>query len=480
MSIDDVSMARLTGGTSTEAQDDADTASLEDVKAEATRSWVHDSELLAARIQLAVMGMLTALFLFAPAPVDRESTVTTYTAQILLVLLALSVLRWVVPRDMTYKQLMLGVLSVGDALMLCVLVYSYHVQYEIPLAAVLKAPTFGYFFFMLALRSISLQSINVYVTGVGLTVGWGALTALAAAQTPPIGGFVQYVTSDTLLIGAEVDRCMVLILTTGVLGLGVHRIHKLLRHMDSLSAAAQKVEVDDAQQRQFRQVSAKVAHEIRNPLNAIHASVLVLARKASANGEQVGKPLARVTNSIERCERVINDMMEFSSAAVRDRSVVDFDDWLEEILNAGAEQIPNDVRLELHRGTKGAKVSVDRNQLSNAVDRLIVNAVEAIELRYSKPGSVGSGRIIVETRLVKKQVRLAIIDNGVGMDTDEIERVRQPLVTSKGFGVGLGLPIAQRVIEAHGGSLSIHSEPDKGTRVEMFLPPHDPSENEAD
>ena len=125
--------------------------------------------------------------MITPAPIDRETTVESDTAKLLSILVLLALLRWMLPRDFNRLKLMVVILAAADMAVLSSLIYSFHIQYDVPLAAVLKAPAFGYFFLYIALRSVSLQAFNVVVTGVFATLGWAVLTYLSFLQVPPSG-----------------------------------------------------------------------------------------------------------------------------------------------------------------------------------------------------------------------------------------------------------------------------------------------------
>ena len=107
------------------------------------------------------------------------------------------------------------------------------------------------------------------------------------------------------------------------------------------------------------------------------------------------------------------------------------------------------------------KIQVDVNRLQRVFVNLIKNAVEAMP---------NGGNLKITARLRDEFVELSFEDSGIGMDAEMLANVWQPFVTSKSKGMGLGLSICKRFIEAHGGTISVHSIPTQGTTIEILLP----------
>ena len=107
------------------------------------------------------------------------------------------------------------------------------------------------------------------------------------------------------------------------------------------------------------------------------------------------------------------------------------------------------------------ELEVDETQMKQVISNLMLNAAHACQ---------HSGDVSCRISRLESSVRLVIEDSGVGMPSDVLSRVFEPFYTTKSRGTGLGLPICQRIVEAHNGTLEIRSEVGKGTRVSIELP----------
>jgi signal transduction histidine kinase len=214
-------------------------------------------------------------------------------------------------------------------------------------------------------------------------------------------------------------------------------------------------------------VAATVSHELRNPLGAISASLAFLLQKTTGKGLGVERTLDRIDRNIERCNAIISDLLEFTRRHDLDRAPTEIDTWLEEVL---AEQaVPADILLERSLEAKN-EVAVDRDRFRQVVLILVNNALQALKDPAWRPVEGHRRRIAVRAESVGPEVRISITDNGPGIPTDVLPRIFEPLFTTKGFGVGLGLPIARRIVEQHGGAIGVTSAPGEGTTVTIRLP----------
>jgi signal transduction histidine kinase len=119
------------------------------------------------------------------------------------------------------------------------------------------------------------------------------------------------------------------------------------------------------------------------------------------------------------------------------------------------------VRIEMESPSDLPPVSGDDRQIEQLVMNLLLNAVQA-----SEDGEV----VKVTLASIGEIVRMAIVDRGKGMEKDEARRAFEPFFTTKAKGTGLGLPICRKIVEAHGGTITLKSERGKGTRVFVDLP----------
>ncbi len=119
------------------------------------------------------------------------------------------------------------------------------------------------------------------------------------------------------------------------------------------------------------------------------------------------------------------------------------------------------IRLQLEMSPELPSVKMDAEKLRQALLNLLKNGIQAIE---------NGGTVRIEARPLKDRIEVAISDTGAGISSDQMEKIFNYYYTTKEKGVGLGLPIAHRIIEAHGGQLKVESQLGSGTKVTVALP----------
>jgi signal transduction histidine kinase len=230
---------------------------------------------------------------------------------------------------------------------------------------------------------------------------------------------------------------------------------------------------------QLGQLTATVAHEIRNPLGAMRTATFVAKRKNK--DDTITPQLDRVENGITRCDDIITQLLDFSRAAAANKKPVGLDDWLAKTMQETAESLPASVTISLDLGLGSREVPCDEERLRRALVNLVNNASEAM---VGKDGSraganAGDPQITVSTRTNARGVVISVADNGPGMAADVLSRIREPLFTTKSFGTGLGVPAVEKIAEQHGGGLDIESEPGRGATSSLWLPLENPKKMAA-
>lgn len=223
---------------------------------------------------------------------------------------------------------------------------------------------------------------------------------------------------------------------------------------------------------QLGQLTATVAHEIRNPLGSVRTSAYLLARKIKDKGLAVEPQLERINNGVARCDAIITDLLEFSRTGTLQCEKRDLDSWLGKTVEEESARLPSSIEVECHLGLDGEEVVFDPSRLARVVVNLLNNASEAMLgkeetlARHADPPP----RIVIATRASVRGIEITVTDNGPGMDAKTIQKVFEPLFTTKNFGTGLGLPAAQKIAEQHGGGVEVTSKPGEGTSVIVWLP----------
>jgi signal transduction histidine kinase len=208
---------------------------------------------------------------------------------------------------------------------------------------------------------------------------------------------------------------------------------------------------------------ASVAHELRNPLSTIRNTLQAIHQMAREKGVTIDRQMSRVERTIDRCDGIIDDLLDYAGARDLNQSPLPLDTWLGEVLDK--QKLPDSVTLERRLAAPGAIVPIDSERMRLAIGNLIENAAEAI---VDAP-HLTERRITVATH-AGTSAEIVIADTGPGMSETVLARVFEPLFSTRAFGTGLGLPTVKLIVEQHGGDLVIGSTPGAGTRVQIRLP----------
>ncbi|HKT18473.1 MAG TPA: ATP-binding protein [Stellaceae bacterium] len=216
------------------------------------------------------------------------------------------------------------------------------------------------------------------------------------------------------------------------------------------------------------QLTASVAHELRNPLSTIRNTMHAVHEAARAQGLAIDRQLARVERTIDRCDGIIADLLDYAGTRELDPTPLALDPWLGDVLDK--EKPPEHIALKRRLAAPGTIVPIDAERLRCAIANLIENAAEAM----GDAPDLAERRITVSTYATTNApapfAEIVVADTGPGMPQEVLARVFDPLYSTRAFGTGLGLPTAKRIVEQHGGDLSIGSAPGSGTRVRIRLP----------
>ena len=216
------------------------------------------------------------------------------------------------------------------------------------------------------------------------------------------------------------------------------------------------------------QLSATVSHELRNPLGTIRNSLVVLEKKLGGNDPGVQRSIDRMVRNIGRCNSIIDEMLDFARARPLELKKTAFDAWLGSVLDE--LQVPPGVSVGRKFGAPKARLGIDDDRMRRAIVNVYDNACQAMIEEPDGKGRVRKKKLTVSTKTTRGRLELAITDTGPGMPPEVLAAAFEPLYSTKGFGVGLGLPIVKQIMEQHGGNIEITSKLGSGTRVVLWLP----------
>jgi signal transduction histidine kinase len=223
---------------------------------------------------------------------------------------------------------------------------------------------------------------------------------------------------------------------------------------------------------QLGQLTATVAHELRNPLAAVRTSAFVLDRKIKGKGMGVEQQLQRIDNGVVRCDNIISQLLDFARTRPVQLKLLDLDNWLAKVVEEEAAKLPAVVTIECTLGLDGLVAAIDAERMSRCLINLISNASEALVGKGDAPTG-GSGfvpKITINSGRTGRGVEISVIDNGPGISAENLLRIKEPLFTTKSFGTGLGLPAVEKILEQHGGGLEIASKPGEGACFTAWFP----------
>ncbi len=217
------------------------------------------------------------------------------------------------------------------------------------------------------------------------------------------------------------------------------------------------------------QLTATVSHELRNPLGVIRISAYTLRNGLGAEIPQVSRALERVERSVVRCDRIIDELLDFTRIAELEPQSAVLDDWLAGVLDE--QVLPEGIVLRCDFGLPGTTVTFDRGRLRRAVINVFDNACQAILGEGKNKPAAGGNLLTLRTQARAGRVEVVFEDQGSGIPTEVYERIFEPLFSTKGFGVGLGLPVVKQIMEQHGGGIEVETDQVRGTTVRLWLGP---------
>jgi signal transduction histidine kinase len=219
------------------------------------------------------------------------------------------------------------------------------------------------------------------------------------------------------------------------------------------------------------QLTATVSHELRNPLGVIHSSTFYLKSKLSDADDKIRKHLQRIGQQVGLCDTIVGDLLEYPRGRRSEMVEGEINHWLEEVLDQIT--IPEPVSLVCDMSPGLPRVPFDRDKLQRVVINLVNNAVQAVierQERFKQEDELYQLQVKVATSVVENGISIEVEDNGAGMDEETADRAFEPLFTTGARGSGLGLAIVKKIVEEHGGSVTLESEPDRGTRATVVIP----------
>jgi two-component system sensor histidine kinase PilS (NtrC family) len=305
--------------------------------------------------------------------------------------------------------------------------------------------------------------------------------AAAVRETMETGRRVQdreaevLTVSDSGASGRRDDPVPVAVSTTMLLDVGAGPSHVVLlqdlravRQLENLRLRAGKLEA-------VAELSASLAHELKNPLASVRSAVEQLSARAAANEDEqiLGRLIVR---EADRLSRILSEFSDFARVGVAERKPVDVSRLMNEVIETVRRNPAAEGRATITAEILDDMAGLwgDPELLHRTLLNLVLNAVQV-----GDPAQAVTVRVVADALrpdLVPSEVslghpvRIRVVDDGPGIEAEDLPRIFDPFYTRRQGGSGLGLSIAHRAVQAHGGALIASSNPGEGATFAMVLP----------
>jgi signal transduction histidine kinase len=214
------------------------------------------------------------------------------------------------------------------------------------------------------------------------------------------------------------------------------------------------------------EITASMAHEFNNPLGIILGFAEDLMKSTPA-GDAIHRPLQIINDEARRCKRIIQDLMDYARPRATNLSPTKIDDVVSKTLSLVENRLyKQKIKLKTEIAPELPRVRADYQQLEQVLVNFYLNAIDAMPRG-------GELSVSAEARHTDRDqsVVLTISDTGIGIEEEALPRIFQPFYTAKKTrGMGLGLPICQRIVKNHGGRIEVESRVGEGTTFKIVLP----------
>jgi signal transduction histidine kinase len=291
----------------------------------------------------------------------------------------------------------------------------------------------------------SYLSFALFVDWTLFTVDWPEISELAfRVLILAIVGNIAYILAQNLREQTAQSRLAAEQLATA--NVQLEEAEEAVRRSDRLAALGQ--------------LSAGLAHELRNPMGTIKSSAEMLQRSLPEGNEIASELSGFISTEVDRANSLITRFLQFARPLQVRLDKADLTNTLDRAIAMVQREFPL-VAIYKNYAPELAPFAFDAELLERVFYNLVLNAAQA-----TSPG----GAITVKTRTAPGAAEVVIIDRGTGIKPEHLNTIFNPFFTTKPEGVGLGLAIVSKIVDEHGGKITVESEPGKGSVFRVYLP----------
>ncbi|MEM3586966.1 MAG: PAS domain S-box protein, partial [Candidatus Jordarchaeaceae archaeon] len=207
------------------------------------------------------------------------------------------------------------------------------------------------------------------------------------------------------------------------------------------------------------ELAAMVGHDLRNPLTSIVGAVYILRKTLNLEkDEKIRTLLKTIEESVKYSNKIVTELLEYSREIVLELTETSPNQILRDTLDL--VKIPENIRL-VDFTLDEPKIMVDGEKLQRVFINIVQNAIDAMP---------EGGELTIRSWVEGGELKISFTDTGVGISVENMGKIFRPLFTTKSKGIGLGLPICKRIVEAHNGSISVESVEGRGSTFTITLP----------
>lgn len=217
---------------------------------------------------------------------------------------------------------------------------------------------------------------------------------------------------------------------------------------------------------ELAELAGSLAHEIKNPLSVIHMNIDLLSEDLAEMDSRLSRRLVNridiVRGQCERMESLLRDFLRYTRLRDIDLVSGNLNEQIDMVLRAYQAQAAQEhIDIERYLDADLPSILLHSDSLQAALMNLVKNAIESM---------TNGGQLVVRTYTARNRVALDLIDTGRGVDDVTVLHMFEPFYSTKDGGTGLGLPMARRIIESHGGRINVQSEVGRGTKFVIEFP----------